>query len=289
MSEPIWHKPIFVFGNPRSGTSLLRLMLDSHESICIPPESHFFLWLEDKYGNWKPDFLGAYLADLFASTKFETWDIDKHSLKNYLLQNQIETYAQLNSLVYRFYALKQNKHIVYWGDKNSLWIDKLSTIHTFYPEAFYIHIIRDGRDVACSYKALNKKALTSEYAPKLPNGIEDIAEKWMININAIERFLSTKYEQNKIVIRYEDLIYKTKDTLKSILDKLDLQLTDAQMTYYNKPKSNIEPAAFFEWKEKLTQQPDKSNIGKFEHELSAHEIKTFNTIAKTNLSKYGYL
>ena len=43
-------KELFIIGNPRSGTSLLRLMLTCHPEIVIPPESHFFLWLEEKYG-----------------------------------------------------------------------------------------------------------------------------------------------------------------------------------------------------------------------------------------------
>jgi hypothetical protein len=42
MDRVQWQEPIFILGNPRSGTSLLRLMLHSHSEICIPPESHFF-------------------------------------------------------------------------------------------------------------------------------------------------------------------------------------------------------------------------------------------------------
>ncbi|MDC3391597.1 sulfotransferase [Candidatus Thioglobus sp.] len=41
-------------GNPRSGTTLLRLILTSNSKITIPPECSFIIWLFDKYSNWKP-------------------------------------------------------------------------------------------------------------------------------------------------------------------------------------------------------------------------------------------
>lgn len=282
-------KPIFILGNPRSGTSLLRLMLDTHTDICIPPESHFFLWLEEKYGDWEINMLDNYLNDLFASTKFETWSLNRENLKLYLEQKQIKSYAQLNSIIYSYYAYVKNKDIKFWGDKNSLWIEKLSKINKYYPQAYYIHIIRDGRDVACSYKDLNKKQSKSQYAPNLPSKIEVIAKDWVKNIEAIDVFLTHIDINNKIVIHYEDLITNTKSTLRKVLNKIDLDPVEVQMEYYKKPKTEIEPEAFFDWKEKLTKPPDVKNIGKYQQELSNKEIEIFNNLAKSTLSKYHYL
>src|SRR5690554_1611570 len=117
MSELLWNKPIFILGNQRSGTSLLRLMLHSHPEICIPPESHFFLWLENKYGNWNDAYLEKFLDDLYKATKFETWNLERTELRNYLRGFSIENYAHLISLIYKFYALKENRNPRYWGDK----------------------------------------------------------------------------------------------------------------------------------------------------------------------------
>ncbi|WP_179351885.1 sulfotransferase family protein [Winogradskyella vidalii] len=289
MSNNFNDQPIFILGNPRSGTSLLRLMLDTHTDICIPPESHFFLWLEDKYGDWEINMLDDYLNDLFASTKFETWSFNIEKLKFYLEQKQIKSYAHLTSLIYGYYAFLKDKDIKFWGDKNSLWIEKLSAINKYYSHAFYIHIIRDGRDIACSYKELSKKHSVSKYAPKLPSEIEVIAQDWSKNIEAIELFLNNIKTENKIVIHYEDLINNTKNTLTKILRKIDLKPTIAQMEYYKKPKKEIEPEAFFDWKEKLTKPPDAKNVGKYKQELSNKEIEIFNNLAKSTLSKYHYL
>ncbi|GGD84956.1 sulfotransferase family protein [Planktosalinus lacus] len=289
MKSFIWDKPIFILGNPRSGTSLLRLILHNNDRISIPPESHFFLWLEEKYGNWKDDYLHQYIEDLFNSTKFETWNISKSELIRFLESEKIQNYAHLTSLIYYFYSRNSTEQIFYWGDKNSLWKDKLERIKHYYPNALYVHIIRDGRDIACSYKNLAKKELKHKYAPKLSNKIEVIAQDWKTNIASIERFLDTIHSDNKITIYYEDLVRNLKLTTKKVLDKLNLDFMDNQLFYYKNESSNIEPLEFLNWKEKLMQPPDINNIGKFNKDLTKMDIKTFNNIAKATLEKHGYL
>ncbi|MCR9183627.1 MAG: sulfotransferase [Flavobacteriaceae bacterium] len=289
MKRFVWDQPIFILGNPRSGTSLLRLVLHSHDSISIPPESHFFLWLEEKYGVWNDDYFSSYIKDLFNSTKFETWNISKYELIKFLKSEKIENYSHLTSLIYYFYSKKNNKEIVYWGDKNSLWKDKLHRINYFYPNAFFINIIRDGRDIACSYKSLDEKKLEHKYAPKLPNQIAVIAQDWKTNIKSIERFLDTISTDNKITIYYEDLVRNLEMTTKKILGKLNMEFENSQLFYYKNQPSEIEPFEFLIWKEKLLNPPDIKNIGKFNNELTEMEIETFNKIANTELKKHGYL
>ena len=126
-------RPIFILGNPRSGTSLLRLMLHSHSQICIPPESHFFLWLEVKYGIWSLEMLEDFIQDLFNATKFETWNINREELSDFIINAAPKTYSFLISLIYQFYAEKHRGESKYWGDKNSLWTDKLERIRFYYP------------------------------------------------------------------------------------------------------------------------------------------------------------
>ncbi|PHR74604.1 MAG: hypothetical protein COA67_00585 [Lutibacter sp.] len=289
MTQFLWQKPIFILGNPRSGTSLLRLMLDSHSNICIPPESHFFLWLENKYGEWNNLLLDNYIEDLFNSTKFETWNINKDNLKLFLTDKNVLDYSHLNSLIYYFYSLKTNNDIVYWGDKNSLWKEKLYKIKEYYPDAYYIYIIRDGRDVACSYKNLHKREIKSKYAPKLPQDISVIANSWVNNNNYVENYLKLINSKNIVQIKYEDLIKEPKKTLVSVLNMLKLDYMDKQLKYYKRPKNDIEPELFFDWKEKLMQPPLTSNIGKYKKELSSNEIELFNNLAKEVLEKYSYI
>ncbi|MBR9847596.1 MAG: sulfotransferase [Algicola sp.] len=289
MPNNSWQCPIFVLGNPRSGTSLLRLMLNSHPEIIIPPESHFFLFLEEKYGKWSMNKLDDYLTDLFNATKFETWQIDRDKLVSFLETQTILNYAHLTSMIYYFYAKKQQREVKYWGDKNSLWTSKLSEISAYYPEAFFIHIIRDGRDVACSYRKLKERGLKSKYAPNLPYEVSEIAKIWSENVEAVESHLQTVDTSKKVTVLYKDLILQPKRTLESILNKLELTVVDDQLNFYKKSKSQIEPDLYFDWKEKLQSPLDKTNIGKFKKFLSNDDISIFNDIAKNTLTRFGYL
>ena len=107
-------RPIFILGNPRSGTSLLRLMLHSHSQICIPPESHFFLWLEEKYKDWNIELLDVFVDELFQSTKFETWGMDKHSLALHLANPCPNSYSEVIAIIYKYYCRKGKDEPKLW-------------------------------------------------------------------------------------------------------------------------------------------------------------------------------
>lgn len=283
--------PIFILGNNRSGTSLLRLMLTCHEEIIIPPESHFMLWNYDKYRFWTPeDGYENFLFDLFASTKFETWKLDKTELKSFLIQRNPKSYSELCADVYIFYGVKQNKVPSFWGDKNSLWVEKLPVLHLLYPNAKFIHIVRDGRDVATSYLTLSAYTGTRHrYFPKFSYRLEEIAKIWSNNVLSVSRFLSQLPHQNYIEIKYEDLVCDNLATLTRVFDFLGLPLSPAVFNYYEINKSQkLEPEEFLVWKAKLNEPLDKQNIGKYRHKFTQSEIKMFEQIAADALEKYGY-
>jgi hypothetical protein len=286
------NNPIFILGNNRSGTSLLRLMLTVHPDIVIPPESHFFLWLKDKYNNWNKDFnLDSFIEDLFQSTKFETWAIEKQELKKYLLKNIPKTYAELISSIYIFYGLKRKERFVYWGDKNSLWIEKLDDILDIYPNAFFIHIVRDGRDIACSYRAIMNKNLNHiKYAPSLPTQISEVAELWSKNVLSVDRFLNKTDRNKKITLKFEDLVSNNAKWISKILKMLNLDMHEECLNYYKKEVFfDYEPKDFENWKEKIKEPPDTKIIGKHKTLLSDEEIETFNNTGSEALTRFNYL
>ncbi|MBK8683452.1 MAG: sulfotransferase [Bacteroidetes bacterium] len=221
------------------------------------------------------------LIDLTISRKFETWDIDEISLQNYLFKENPESYSSLIAHVYYFFAIVNNKkNITYWGDKNKLWKEKLDKVFFYFPKAKYIHIILDGRDVACSYLELKDKNSHSKYFPKLPYQIEEISERWRNNITFIENYLSKISNENKLVIKYEMLVSDTKYILSKIFDYLELDYSILSEGYYlNKKFEDIEPSEFKAWKYKLLEAPDINNISKYKRILTEDDQRNFNRIA----------
>lgn len=283
--------PLFILGNNRSGTSLLRLILTCHEEIIIPPESHFLLWNYDKYRFWQPkDGYENFLSDLFNSTKFEMWELDKQEIESFLIYRNPISYSELCADIYIFYGMKQNKKASLWGDKNGLWVEKMPILYSLYNEAKFIHIVRDGRDVATSYLDINLySGQRHKYFPKLPTQIEQIAELWNKNVLSISRFLSQISIQNYLEIKYEDLICQNEIVINTVLNFLSLPLSPSVFAYYEINKSkNFEPKEFLGWKAKLNEPLDKSNIGKYKYKLAPSDIKIFEQIAAEALERYGY-
>lgn len=287
----IQNSPLFILGNNRSGTSLLRLILTCHDNVIIPPESHFLLWLHDKYKNWEYTIgFEAFLKDLYAATKFETWQIPENELKNHLILSKPQNYPELIASIYLFYGKMLKKHVKIWGDKNSLWVEKLNTIKKLYPNAKYIHIIRDGRDVATSYLQLANKNSSNKYYPNLPHEIDQIAKVWSKNVSELTQFFAQIQNETFLEVKYENLILDHKNEIEKILNFLKLPLSEKVFSYYKiNAEKNFEPKEFMNWKQKLNQPPDKSNINKYRQVLSPEEITLFNSIAKKELQRYEYI
>nr|WP_321228536.1 sulfotransferase [uncultured Psychroserpens sp.] len=285
-------KQFFILGNPRSGTSLLRLMLNNHSNITVPPECGFLLWLAQKYSSWSINNINKididnFINDVQASKKFETWHISNLSLSEVIVKNQPNNYIELVQCVYLAYANLDGKEPDFLGDKNNYYINHLNELITIIPDSYIIHLVRDGRDVANSYREISEISKTFKYKPNLPNSISEISDDWnKANLNIFNFFQDYK---NYIYIRYEDLVLNPEKTLNIVLNKLGLTYEKELKEFY---KSNalreIEPKETIAWKLKTLKPLDASNIGIYKKKLSLTEIEEFNKIAKKSLKLFGY-
>ena len=284
----------FILGNPRSGTSLLRIMLNSHPDIVAPPECGFLQWWYSKYKSWNENSIekkefDCFLIDLMSSRKFETWNIQKKELKEYLKKKHPKSYLQLTECIYRFWGEKHGKVPKLIIDKNNYYIHHLALIYEAWPDSKFILLVRDGRDVACSYKEVNKLDTDSPYKPDLPNKIDIIAKEWVENNDKVIKFFKSIPSSKSHIIRYEDVILKTEESLKNLTTFLELNYDSAMLSYYKKnQKHEIEPAKTLDWKRKTLNEPDISNISKYINKLSTEEIKYFELIASDYLEIFGY-
>lgn len=286
--------PIFVIGSPRSGTTLLRLMLTSHKNIVIPPECGFAVWFYNKYGDWEESDiharLSAFLDDLLGARKFELWKLNRVDLHKFIQHRRPDSYPQLVSCVYEWYGLAQGRTFTRWGDKNNFHVHHIPTIRAMFPTAFFVHIARDGRDVACSYKKLAEQQFDTVYAPRLPHQIEDIAQQWQENIQAITSSFDRIGWQDVCEVRFEDLIDSTESTLRNLCDRLGEEFARSMLEYYvwNRERE-LEPAETLLWKRKNLEPPISAEVGRYNDELTGEEVDVFQRIARQELMRYGYV
>lgn len=285
--------PVFIIGNPRSGTSLFRLLLTSHSKMVIPPECGFIAWLYEDFGNWRVEDLETkldiFLDKLNACKKFDTWEIELGKLKSFLYEKKPESYSQLCASVYLYYSLRFHKDIMLWGDKNNFYIDYLEQLLEIYPQAKFIHLVRDGRDVYCSYLDVMNRGSNSSYAPKLNTEINVVANEWNNNLMKVESFFSQHSEVRNITIRYEDLIASPDVVLKKVFSWCGLNYESGVLDFFEQNATlKLEPEKTMDWKSKTKEPIDPKNSGKFKSILNINQIEQFNRTAKEALYRFGY-
>ena len=276
----------FIIGNPRSGTSLLRSLLNVHPQVCVAPECGFLLWLRPAWADrtWDADAWSRFALEVLACRKFETWGISIAALERELLAVKPASFPEAARVVYAIYARARRKSNAIWGDKNNYYIGQVPEIRSVYPNARFIHIVRDVRDVACSYMELAHKAHGITYRPELPQDAEAIAREWTMNNQAA---LDALDGAAQAFIRYEDLVAAPAAAANALFRHLDLEPL-LHLDASSHVSSLDEPQEFLHWKAKLTSPVDKVSVGRFRQELSAQDLGRIEAVAADLMDRFGY-
>src|SRR5215475_1669200 len=147
-------RPIFVLGCPRSGTTMVQLMLHAHPRIAIPPETRFLLTAyrrRHEYGDLTIAENREKLANFVTGkgTSFGDLGLDRAATVAEIVAGP-PTLGSAMGIVFRAYARRFDKPR--WGDKRPAYLLNLDVLLRMFPDAQVIHIIRDGRDCVASMR-----------------------------------------------------------------------------------------------------------------------------------------
>jgi hypothetical protein len=278
----------FVVGVARSGTTLLRLQLDAHPELAIPPETGWgFVAGELARPKCGPKGLIRALREL------ETWpDLGFDEARVLAVLRDVEPWSGAAGLraLWQAYAARHGKPR--WGDKTPLHLRCMPDLSALIPEAHFIHVIRDGRDVAASVKAL-------PFAPG-DGSIEAIAEDWQRAIR-VARGVAEKLQHYQEV-RYERLVNEPEAVLRELCDWLDLRFDSAMLRAHERARSRFKELAaerlvggiVITREERLRnhthalQPPNPDRIGRWRRALTADEVLRFEATAGSFLAELGY-
>ena len=144
-------RPFFIVGNPRSGTTLMRFMLSSHPRIYIPEETGFLVKLSSLAGRRLSRSETKKVVERVGRMNVEWLDIveDFDAFYDGLAEPRLT--CVLDSL-YRIRISPYNAQR--WGDKGPAYVSHIPALNKIFPDAQFIHMIRDGRDSTVSLEAL---------------------------------------------------------------------------------------------------------------------------------------
>lgn len=293
-SEPRFPVP-FVVGVGRSGTTLLRMMLDAHPQLAMPPETHFANPLIQASGKLR--FTPAAAARVIVKDERRRWKdfgLDEDELLARF--EAIEPFNTSDALraFYELYAAKHGKPR--WGDKTPDYVRKMKKLQKTLPEAHFIHVIRDGRDAGLSQNARIAKR------GKSPIPAREMARRWRKKITKSQ--LDAREVEHYLEIRYEDLIGDTEQVLRRICAHLELEFDPAMLTYHERAGERLQEMAGAlpakkgrperEAGERIaahaltTKPPDAERVAVWKREMSEEENAEFEEMAGHLLDSLGY-
>jgi hypothetical protein len=290
MSE-IVSRPIFILGNPRSGTTLLRLLLAAHPRLAVPPECGFVLWLLPEFGAWSladtsdPARVEAFLQALQKCRKYDSWDLPIETVAATLRARQPACYVALVEAVYWAFIARHKPLARRWGDKNNFHTRHVLQLNQLFPNCQFVQIVRDVRDVACSYRDMGRLQSNNAYRPRLPAEVEAIAADWMQNISAVESAFAALPSERKFTLRYEDLVRDSHVVLREVCRFLDESFDPAMCDFY---RLNLEPSHTLEWKQKTREPVGADRVERFRAELPDAEIASLTESCRDWLAHYHY-
>ncbi len=266
--------PFFILGTQRSGTTLLRLILNSHSDVAIPEEARFLTpLLNKKYANRK--MTGTELINVInylrANEQFKHWNYDETEFFTFLESVNELSLSELISKMYQSYTKSEGK--IRWGDK-SLFFGAVELFKNFFPEAYYIHIVRDGRDVFSSWRNMD----SSKNHPAV------MAIDWSYKLHKIEQFFEKLPAGHSMTIRYEDLLSNPLSITQKICKFLDLEFEENMLEFHKTSHKYIGE----HHSSLIFNAIDNTNFEKWRNKLSMQEIKSYELFAHRYLKKYGY-
>ncbi len=259
-----------ILGVSRSGTTLLRSMLNAHSELAIPSESYFIPQLWDRHGA-RPDRT-AILADLGRLERVRQWGVDVDEVAARL--PAAPSFAQVIDGLYSAYA--ENRRKQRYGDKTPLYMQHLDLLARVFPDARYVHIVRDGRDAALSFLAMTRRP---RFNVSRPRGLADFAAAWRREILAARRF---GRDHPYFELRYEELVTEPEAHLREVCAFLGLEYQAAMLEYHRDadPDITVDHA--------LLTRPPVQAARKWREQMASKDVELFEAVAGDVLSELGY-
>lgn len=271
--------PVFVVGMPRSGTTLLSSALNAHPSISIAPELHYFTqhWPRCEAA-LQPGGNGAHwLVDaLLQTAEFDDLGLDVHDREavHTLLPPAGAGHAEVYLAFLRVYAARHGKSVV--GEKTPAYLLRVPTLHSLFPRARFVCIVRDPRDVSLSWRTASWRG-TAAYHALLWRHFYRAAVLHRADLG--EAFL---------MVRYEDLLSDTARVLARCCQHVGVDFDPDMLTFHAGGQRNFDPVRE-PWKAKATQPVDPSNSGRWRTSLTPEETATLDWLAGEEMADAGYV
>ncbi len=277
---------VFIVGCPRSGTTLLERMVDAHPRIAIIHETHWIARYFKRRIGLAPDgtVTEGLVERLAEYSRFSHMKIDREDLLQLVASSdEPVSYRDFVSYIFDHYGRQVGKRLV--GDKTTGgYLRNLSILHGLWPQARFVHLIRDGRSVCLSmlhwpkaHRAAGRLALWKES----PVATTALWWKWQVRLGleggrplGPERYCE---------VRYESLVDNPAEQCSALCDFLQFDY-DPAMLRFNEGRTQTTAglSANQAW------LPPTPGLRNWRTQMAPDDVELFEALAGDLLSELGY-
>lgn len=266
-------RPVIVGGCGRSGTTLMRAILDTHSHIACGPETGFFFRRAMPHRN----------RPILEKTA-RKFDFSVDDLRGFLRTSKC--HAEFIDRMLTYYANRQGKPE--WAEKSPGNVNEIDYIFTHFPRARFIHMIRDPRDTVCSlrthpkYKVVNGERVETGICKPIDHQM--CLPRWLRCVSAGKQW---RHDARYIEVRYEDLVRFPESTLRQLFSFLGYSWEDRLLEFHKDDKDSVSET-------KDPQNADvlrpisTSRIGRYKSDLEEREIRFIEARAGAMMQSLGY-
>ncbi|HWC13733.1 MAG TPA: sulfotransferase [Actinomycetota bacterium] len=267
--------PFFIVGSARSGTTLLRLILNAHPKVAVPPESRFVIEL---YRGSQRIEIDPFLSALASHKRFQTWDLPiavvTEELRSMAGDATEVAYPEAITAAFRAYARVNGKSR--WGDKTPRYVEHLELLARLFPTARFIHLIRDGRNVALSYANV----------PFGPKTIGKAAALWAKRVCAGYQVGRSVLADRYLEVLYEDLVEDAEGETRDICAFIGVEFDPGMLDYTERARGSVLQRASA-YNPHVTEKPT-ANVRSWQDSMPPDQVEVFEAVAGDTLSLIGY-
>jgi len=270
----------FLVNKARSGSTMVHSVLDAHPNICATIESRFALHLYTKYNSttdWTDRIINSFINDVFTDRGYRLfWGVSKSELVILFSKYHINNFSDACKVIYLSYnSIFEKNEIKVIVDKNPSYARFMPELMKIFPNAKFIHLVRDPRAVVSS----NRIAFNG----KIPR----ITNSWILLNGLIE---SKKNEISFLTIRYEDLVKTPKTSFQLIFDFLNIEFKKEMLEAHSTVKRIKENHNYYSLKHhaNVSTTINSKSIDSWKKKLSEEEVNLINYMTSKAAIKYGY-
>ncbi len=263
-----------MLGVRRSGTTLLRVILDRSADLAIPDESYIVPQLARRHPG--PVDPAAFAEELRRQPRLAELGISVDEVAGRLRPGM--TSGEAIGAVFESYAAAHGKPR--WGDKTPLYMQHLPLLERLFPDALFVHLIRDGRDAAVSFLAMPEGIVTRTWAH--PRDAAGFACQWHTEIEAGQALGRRLGPERYLEARYERLAAEPEATVREICGFLSLAFDPAMIEYAGTVDLTGKPH------QTRLAEPPTAGVRDWRTEMASADVEAFEEVAGDLLRQLGF-